>query len=90
MQATLDPSIQTLDPSTATVVPGRYRHYKGQDYQVHFVVTHSETREVLVAYQCLYGDMSYWVRPLSMFCETVCIDGQDVPRFELIANIEGQ
>ena len=81
----------TYDSPTQTVVPGRYRHYKGQDYQVHFVVTHSETREVLVAYQCLYGDMSHWVRPLGMFCETVTIDGKTLPRFQLMTNAaEGQ
>ena len=70
--------------SSPNIAPGRYRHYKGQDYQVHFLVTHSETQEKLVAYQCLYGDMSYWVRPLTMFMETVEINGETVPRFKHI------
>ena len=50
---------------------GIYQHYKGQIYQVFNVARHSETEEQLVVYQCLYGDYSMWVRPLSMFVETV-------------------
>ena len=64
---------------------GIYQHYKGQIYQVFNVVRHSETEEQLVVYQCLYGDYSMWVRPLSMFVETVELeDGQVIPRFKLI------
>lgn len=61
--------------------PGRYRHYKGKDYQVIGVARHSETEERLVVYRCLYGDGSLWVRPLVMFGETVEVDGESVPRF---------
>lgn len=61
---------------------GVYRHYKGQDYQVFEVARHSETEEHLVVYRCLYGDYSWWVRPLTMFKETVTIDGEVIPRFE--------
>ena len=61
--------------------PGRYRHYKGNDYQVLGVARHSETGEQLVVYRCLYGDFSLWVRPLAMFMETVAIAGRQVPRF---------
>ena len=64
---------------------GRYRHYKGPEYQVFFVATHSETEEPLVVYQALYGERGYWVRPLSMFTETVTVDGLERPRFELVA-----
>jgi hypothetical protein len=60
---------------------GRYRHYKGKDYEVIGIATHSETEESLVVYRCLYGDYSLWVRPLAMFMETVQVDGQEVPRF---------
>lgn len=61
--------------------PGRYRHYKGNHYEVIGVARHSETEEQLVVYRCLYGDFSLWVRPLAMFVETVPVDGQPVPRF---------
>lgn len=61
--------------------PGKYRHYKGPEYQVFGVARHSETEDSLVVYRCLYGDYSWWVRPLSMFQETVEIDGEEQPRF---------
>lgn len=63
------------------VRPGRYRHYKGNDYEVIGVARHSETGEELVVYRCLYGDNSLWVRPLAMFTETVVLEGRNVPRF---------
>jgi len=64
---------------------GIYQHYKGKLYQVFNVARHSETEEELVVYQCLYSDYSMWVRPLTMFTETVQLeDGQTVPRFKLI------
>lgn len=61
--------------------PGRYRHYKGMDYDVLGVARHSETEEQMVVYRCLYGDHSLWVRPLAMFRETVEVAGEQVPRF---------
>ena len=63
------------------ILPGRYRHYKGKDYEVIDIARHSETDEKLVVYRCLYGDYSLWVRPLSMFRETVTVAGEQVPRF---------
>jgi hypothetical protein len=63
---------------------GRYRHYKGREYQVTGVARHSETEELLVVYRCLYGDDSLWVRPLEMFLETVEVAGEQVPRFAII------
>jgi len=63
------------------ILPGRYRHYKGNDYQVLGVARHSETEEELVVYRCLYGDFSLWVRPLAMFTEKVVVDRDEVPRF---------
>ena len=67
------------------IEPGRYRHYKGNEYEVLFVARHSETEEELVVYQPLYGDRGYWVRPLAMFTETVERDGVRVARFEFLA-----
>ena len=63
------------------IKPGRYRHYKGNYYEVITVARHSETEELMVVYRCLYGDFSCWVRPLAMFLEQVTVDGVAVPRF---------
>ena len=60
---------------------GRYRHYKGNDYEVIGIARHSETEEEMVVYRKLYGDGSLWVRPLVMFIEDVVVDGRTVPRF---------
>lgn len=67
-----------------TIPQGIYRHYKGNLYQVLHTARHSETEEALVIYRCLYGEYDVWARPLSMFIETVTIDGKDMPRFEMI------
>ena len=61
--------------------PGRYRHYKGNDYEVLGVARHSETGEELVVYRPLYGERGLWVRPRTMFEETVTVDGKRQPRF---------
>lgn len=67
-----------------SIQPGRYRHYKGPEYRVFAVARHSETEEEMVFYQALYGERGLWVRPLSMFVETVEFDGETVPRFALV------
>lgn len=73
---------ECLDPAEGQLKKGRYRHYKGQYYQVLATARHSETREWLVVYRCLYGDFSIWVRPLAMFVELITLDnGHHVPRF---------
>ena len=64
-------------------VPGIYRHYKGQRYEVLGIARHSETLEELVVYRALYGEHGLWVRPMAMFVETVTVDGEPVPRFAL-------
>lgn len=64
-------------------VPGIYVHYKGGLYEVLGVARHSESEEALVVYRALYGDYGLWVRPLEMFCETVEVQGEPVPRFVL-------
>ncbi len=67
-----------------TVIKGRYRHYKGNEYQVIGVAHHSETEEPLVVYRALYGAYGLWVRPLKMFTEMVNLDGNEQQRFQLI------
>ena len=67
-----------------TIKAGLYRHYKGNEYQVINTVFHSETQELLVLYRALYGESFLWVRPYTMFTETVTINGETVARFEFV------
>lgn len=64
--------------------PGRYRHYKGNEYTVIGVARHSETEEELVVYRQEYGDHSLWVRPRAMFEETIVVEGITVARFAFV------
>lgn len=64
-----------------SVQPGRYRHYKGNYYEVIGTARHSETDELLVVYRPLYGERGLWVRPEAMFEEEVAVDGRLQPRF---------
>ncbi len=68
----------------STVRAGRYRHYKGQEYSVIGVARHSETEEELVVYRKEYDDHGLWVRPKTMFLETVDVAGKPVPRFQYL------
>jgi hypothetical protein len=68
-----------------TLQPGRYRHYKGNLYELVGVARHSETEEEMIVYRKLYDDYSLWVRPLGMFLENVSVEGRTMPRFEWIA-----
>lgn len=61
--------------------PGRYRHFKGKDYELLFIARHSETEEPMVVYRALYGERGLWVRPAAMWAETVERDGWRVRRF---------
>ncbi len=72
----------------STPKPGIYRHYKGNRYLLIAIAKHSETLEDVVVYRALYGEGGYWVRPLSMWSETVSVDGKDMPRFEYIGEKE--
>lgn len=63
---------------------GKYRHFKGNEYEVLGVARHSETMEEMVVYRALCGERGLWVRPKEMFEETVERDGNIVPRFEYI------
>lgn len=67
-----------------TIKPGIYRHYKDNLYEVIGVAKHSETEEPHVVYRPLYGDRGLWIRPLSMFTETVDVGGRAVLRFSFI------
>ena len=66
------------------ITPGRYRHYKGREYQVIGCARHSETEEELVVYRALYGEHDLWVRPKEMFQEEVEKDGNRQPRFQRV------
>ena len=63
---------------------GKYRHFKGNEYEVIAVAKHSETLEEMVVYKALYGDGGYWVRPASMWNETVTKEGKTFKRFEFL------
>ena len=66
------------------IKPGHYRHFKGNEYEVIGLARHSETEEELVVYRALYGDFGLWVRPVSMWNETVERDGKTFRRFTYI------
>ena len=79
------------DPFTAPLPdlrPGRYRHFKGNEYELLFVARHSESGEAMVVYRALYGDGGIWVRPASMWSETVTRGGETQPRFRYIGEGE--
>jgi hypothetical protein len=67
------------------IQPGRYRHYKGNEYTVLGVARHSETLEEHVVYRQEYGDNGLWVRPAAMFAETVVFEGRTLPRFVILS-----
>ncbi len=64
--------------------PGRYRHFKGKEYRLLALAKHSETLESMVVYQALYGEKGLWVRPATMWSETVEREGYSGPRFTYI------
>jgi hypothetical protein len=64
---------------------GKYRHYKGNEYEVIGVAKHSETLEEMVVYRALYGDGQLWVRPCSKFFDEVFWEGKKQPRFVLLS-----
>lgn len=64
--------------------PGRYRHFKGNEYELLYVARHSETMEEMVVYRALYGEGGIWVRPASMWNEIVERDGKSYRRFTKI------
>ena len=71
-----------------SILPGRYRHFKGNEYQVLFTARNSETGEDMVVYRALYGEHGLWTRPASMWLETVERDGYSGPRFTYLGPME--
>lgn len=70
------------------IKPGIYRHFKGNKYEVIGIAKHSETLEEMVVYRALYGEFGLWVRPASMWEETVERDGKTYTRFTYIGENE--
>lgn len=66
------------------VKTGRYRHFKGNEYELLYIAKDSETLEDMVVYKALYGEGGIWVRPLEMWNETVVRDGKEYKRFTYI------
>ena len=73
-----------MDALMEEIKIGRYRHFKGNEYEVLYIGKDSETCEKVVVYRALYGDNEVWIRPASMWNETVVRDGKEYKRFTLI------
>ena len=80
--------LPTYDEAVAAIPSGRYRHFKGKKYEVIGIARHSETEEPMVVYRALYGDYGIWVRPASMWNETVERGDQTYRRFYRLDRIE--
>ena len=74
----------TFEEAKMKILPGKYRHFKGNEYEVLEIARHSETLGPMVVYRALYGEGGVWVRPAEMWFETVCRDGKNYSRFERI------
>ena len=71
----------TYEEALEKIRPGKYRHFKGNEYEVTGIARHSETGEPMVVYRALYGNNELWVRPAEMWNETVIRDGKTIQRF---------
>ncbi|MBR3538822.1 MAG: DUF1653 domain-containing protein [Eubacterium sp.] len=83
--------LPTYEEAMAAIPLGRYRHFKGNEYEVIALAKHSETEETMVIYKALYGDGGIWCRPADMWNETVTRDGKTYRRFyrlDLIKRVE--
>ena len=67
-----------------SIATGKYRHFKGNEYEVLYIAKHSETLEDMVVYRALYCEHGVWVRPASMWDEIITRDGKTFKRFEKI------
>lgn len=72
--------------SSSESITGKYRHYKGNEYEVIGIGLHTETEEKTVVYKDIKTPDKIWVRPYDMFFETVIIDGEEIPRFKKIGD----
>ena len=81
--------LPALASASASVEPGRYRHFKGGEYEVVLVAKDVETEEPVVVYQALYGERGHWVRSLADFTAWVSRDGYEGPRFVRVDGEEG-
>lgn len=78
----------TYEAAMQTIPCGRYRHFKGNEYEVVGIARHSETEEPMVVYRALYGEGGLWIRPAAMWNETVERDGKTYKRFYHLDRIE--
>ena len=76
--------LPTYEEAVESIQPGRYRHFKGKEYEVIGIARHSETEEAMVVYRPLYTDHGLWVRPASMWKEEVEREGKTFRRFERV------
>ncbi len=74
----------TYEEARQSITPGRYRHFKGNEYEVIGIARHSETEEPMVVYRALYGEGGLWTRPADMWNETITRDGKTMKRFERV------
>lgn len=79
----------TYEEAERLIRPGRYRHFKGREYEVPGIARHSEDESPLVVYRKLYDDFSLWVRPAAMWNETVVRDGKTYTRFVRVEDGNG-
>ncbi len=77
-----------FEEAVSAIPPGRYRHFKGNEYEVICIARHSETEEPMVVYQALYGDGDVWCRPAEMWNERIIRNGVAYRRFYRLDRIE--
>jgi hypothetical protein len=78
----------TYEEAVQSIPCGRYRHFKGNEYEVIGIARHSETEEPMVVYRALYGEGGLWTRPASMWNETVTRDGVEYRRFMPVDDLD--
>ena len=82
-------TLRAFDSVFLMIRLGKYRHFKGGEYEVIAIAKHSETQEDFVVYRALYGEGLTWIRPASMWEETITRDGKTFARFTFIEEMQG-